>query len=159
MNHPVRRKDRAITEEEARGVLERGEYGVLATCGHDGQPYGVPLSYVVMNGAVYIHCAQSGRKLDNIAANPAVSFTVVGPTKPVYDSGFSTYYESAVIFGKAREITDEKEKRESLMRLAEKYLPEDMDKAEAAITRSFSRTAVYAIAIETVTGKAKRKKQ
>ena len=158
MNHPIRRKDRAVVEEEARSILERGEYGVLATCGNDGQPYGIPLSYAVMNNSVYFHCAKSGRKLENLIVNPAVSFTVVGATQPVYDASFSTYYESAVVFGKVREVTEEKEKTDSLMLLAQKYLPEHMDKAADSIAHSFSRTAVFAIAIECITGKAKRKK-
>ena len=158
MNHPIRRKDRAITEEEARDVLHQGEYGVLATVDAGGQPYGVPLSYSIMDGALYFHCATVGHKLNNLAANPAVSFTVVGPTQPVFDNGFSTYYESAVVFGKARKVTDDKEKRAALLDLARKYLPEHVDKAEEYTTRSFSHTDVYAVSIDAITGKSKRKK-
>lgn len=157
MQREIRRKDRAIPEEEARALLENGEYGILATIDSDGQPYGTPISYAVMNNAVYIHCATLGQKIDNMAASAKVCFTVVGPTEPVYETSFSTYYSSCMVFGKARLVTDDKEKRDSLMILAEKYLPEHMDKAEENITGSWKRTAVYAIDIERITGKAKKK--
>ena len=157
MQRELRRKDRAITEEETRALLEQGEYGILATVDTDGQPYGTPLSYVVMNNAVYIHCATLGQKVDNMDANPAVCFTVVGPTEPVYETSFSTYYSSCMVFGKSRLVTDDKEKKDSLMLLAQKYLPEHMDKAEENISGSWKRTAVYAIDIDRIAGKAKKK--
>lgn len=158
MSHAIRRKDRAITEEEARSLLNSCEYGTLATVSADGQPYATPISYIVMNGTIYVHCAKMGHKLDNIAANPAVSFAVVGKTQPVFENNFSTYYESAVVFGKARHVTDEKEKWDSLMALAEKYLPDHMEHAEKYIQGSFAATTVIAISMDTVTGKAKKKK-
>ena len=39
-----------------------------------------------------------------------------------------------------------------------KYLPEAMDNFDAAMTRSDSRTAVYAVHADRITGKAKREK-
>ena len=158
MSNEMRRKDRALSHEEAIAVLERGEYGILATVDADGQPYTTPLSYMVMNGKVYFHCALKGQKLDNIAANPAVSFCVVGPTEPVYDNGFSTYYESCIVSGKVAKVTDEKERHESFLVLAKKYLPEFMDKAEDAIAKTGKASLVFTISLDRVTGKSKRRK-
>lgn len=81
MTHEMRRKDRAISSEEAMELLVRGEYGVLSLCDQDGQPYGVPLSYCVIDDGIYFHAATEGRKLDCIAENSKVSFAVVGCTK------------------------------------------------------------------------------
>ncbi len=156
--YPMRRKDRALSAEETLKVLEQGEYGVLSTVGADGQPYGIPISYVVWNGYIYVHCAPAGRKVDNLAFEPRVCFSVIGPTKPVYDKGFSTYYESAAVFGTAALVEDRDESVEALTRLARKYLPEHMDKAGADIARSFSRTAVYRFSMDAVSGKAKKPK-
>ena len=158
MYKAMRRKDRAISQEEALELLERNEYGMLSTVGEDGQPYVVPLSYVLMDGQLYFHCAQVGQKIDNIVFCPRVCFCAVGATQPVYDGGFSTYFESVLVYGSARNVDGAEEKRRSLMLLAEKYLPEHMDKAEGDITKSFQRTAVYAISIDHISGKAKRKK-
>ena len=152
----MRRKDRAMPEEDARNLLENGEYGVLSTVGEDGLPYGVPLSYVVIEDSLYFHCAHEGRKVDAVRAHPRVAFTVVGATRPVYAKNFTTYYESVMVSGTAEEVTGPAAKYEILTALAAKYLPEHMDKADADITRSLPRTAVYRIRIETLTGKAKR---
>ena len=156
MSRPeIRRKDRSLSEEDSTALLARGEYGVLATVDAKGRPYGVPLSYIWRNGRVYFHSALQGHKISNIGVNNAVSFTVVGDTQPVYANNFTTYYESAVVFGTVSEIADSDEKYAVLHALAEKYLPEHMDKAEGDITRSFARTAVYAIFPELITGKAR----
>ena len=152
----MRRKDRAITEAEARALLEKGEYGFLATVGDDGLPYGVPLSFVLLEGALYFHSAMEGRKIRNLVHCPQVSFTVVGQTEPVYTKNFTTWYESTMAFGTVASVTDEDEKFRALYALAAKYLPEHMDRAEGDIRHSLARTAVYKLTIESLTGKAKR---
>lgn len=157
MNRPdMRRKDRRLSDEQSAALLARCEYGVMATVDSQGRPYGVPLSYVWRNGLVYVHCAPQGYKIDNIRNNGAVSFTVVGRTRPVYENNFTTWYESVMVFGQIVEITDPEEKYAALYALAEKYLPDHLDKAEADIGRSLARTAVLAIRPELITGKAKR---
>lgn len=158
MQHAIRRKDRALTEACARELLQKCEYGVMATVDAGGRPYAAPLSYIANDEAVYFHCAHEGHKIDNIVANPQVCFTVVGQTRPVYAKNFTTWYESVVVFGRVSPVTDPAEKTRILMLLAEKYLPEHMDKAPADIAKSLARTAVYRIAIEHITGKAKRPK-
>ena len=62
----MRRKDRAITEEDARALLNKAEYGVLSTVTEDGKPYGVPLNFCVIDCCLYFHCADEGQKIDNI---------------------------------------------------------------------------------------------
>jgi nitroimidazol reductase NimA-like FMN-containing flavoprotein (pyridoxamine 5'-phosphate oxidase superfamily) len=152
---PMRRKDRQRPYAEALAILQNGEYGVLATADTDGQPYGVPLSYIVKDGRIYFHCAHDGHKIDNITANPRGSFTVVGRTRPVYEKNFTTLFESVVVFGGLARIDDEQLRYDILYDLAQKYLPDYMDKAESAIKNSWARTAVYGLNMETVTAKAK----
>lgn len=156
MYRQIRRKDRALPKAEARGLLERGEYGVLGTASAAGLPYTTPLSYIVKGQTIYFHCAPTGQKIENIAAQPRVCFSVVGKTKPVYAGNFTTLYESMVVFGTAHPVLDKTEKTQALMALCQKYLPAHMDKAAGDIAHSMQATAVYAIAIEHITGKAKR---
>jgi nitroimidazol reductase NimA-like FMN-containing flavoprotein (pyridoxamine 5'-phosphate oxidase superfamily) len=158
MERGMRRKDRAIGEREALELLGRGRYGVLATVGEEGEPYAVPLSYVFREGKLYFHCAPTGRKIDNLRYRSRVGFTVVGKVEPVFENNFSTNYESAMVSGTASEVADEKEKYAALYALAEKYLPEHLDKADAYIKRAFPDVAVYAIEIERTSGKARRTK-
>jgi cytidylate kinase len=152
----MRRKDRALSRKESLALLAKGEYGMLATTGADGWPYAVPLSYVLMDGAVYFHCAFSGHKISNLALDNRVCFTVAGATRPMFSMGFTTCYESVVIRGRAFAVSDKEEKNRSLRMLAEKYLPEHMDKFEESVNRSAGRTAVYKITLEQVSGKARR---
>jgi nitroimidazol reductase NimA-like FMN-containing flavoprotein (pyridoxamine 5'-phosphate oxidase superfamily) len=152
----MRRKDRNISQEECFALLERGQYGVLSTADENGLSYGVPLSYVFLGGNVHFHCAREGRKIDNLKANSAATFTVVGTVEPVFDKDFSTYYQSAIVSGAVREVADPLEKRAILYALAQKYLPAHLDKADNSINNAFSRTAVYTLILEHVTGKAKK---
>lgn len=156
MHKEMRRKDRQLTEEETRAVLEKCRYGILSTVNADGEPYGVPLSYAVMNGIVYFHCGMTGEKLDNLAHNPTVSFTVVGDTDPVFVPGYSTYYESCIIFGTVREVTDVEEKRIALKAMAERYLPAYMEHIEQEL-KKVNATKVFAIDATRTTGKSKKK--
>lgn len=153
---PMRRKDRQLPRQEAMELLQRGEYGVLATAVPEDGPYAVPLSYVVVQSKLYFHCARAGHKLDNLRQDNRACFCVVGRTQPVYDGDFTTYYESVLVFGRASRIEDRTEKTEALTALAQKYLPQHMDKAPGDIAASFEKTDVWAVAIEEVSGKAKR---
>ena len=158
MNHPIRRKDRALDDESTLKLLAECEYGTLATVDAQGQPYCTPLSYIFKDGLVYFHSALKGHKIENLKNSSKVCFSVVGSTQPIYDGSFTTYYSSAVVFGTALEVSDAEEKTAALYALALKYLPGDMDKADGDIARSFKATALYAIKPERITGKAKRKK-
>jgi nitroimidazol reductase NimA-like FMN-containing flavoprotein (pyridoxamine 5'-phosphate oxidase superfamily) len=154
MQRQVRRQDRAIGSEEARGLLAAGDYGVLATVGDDGQPYAVPLSYALVENSLFFHCAREGHKLENIKANPAVSFCVVGATQTL-PRQFGTEYESVVAFGRAREIFDE-EKHAALVKILEKYSPDFIASGLKYIAGKTDATRVVRIDIEHLTGKARR---
>jgi cytidylate kinase len=151
----MRRRDRETGREAVTHLLERGEYGVLALDDGSSWPYAVPLSYVLSDGVIYIHCAPSGRKVAIMARNNRVCFTVVADTEPVYDKSFSTYYASATVIGRAFPVVDEEEKKRALVLLAKKYSPEHADKAGAYAERSLKNTAVYRIIPELMSGKAK----
>lgn len=149
----MRRKDKALSAQDALQLLRDGEYGVLATVDADGQPYGVPLSYVYINGSIYFHCALVGHKLENINNNAKVSFSVVGRTE-IIPAEFTTGFESVIAFGKASVIAGE-ERYQALMGLSEKYSPEFVADAPAYIEKYDKQTAVVRIKVESMTGKAK----
>lgn len=154
MPHQLRRTDRGVTEAEARELLGRGEYGILSTCGPDGQPYGIPLSYCVIDNDVYFHCAVSGHKLDNIATDSRVSFCVTGETEVLPDK-FATRYESVVITGRATEVFD-KEKQQGLEGLLPKYSESYQEEGLDYIAAAGGKTRVFKISIDDICGKARR---
>jgi uncharacterized protein len=154
MNKPIRRADRALSQEQAMEILQKGEYGILSTVSSDGQPYGVPVSYSYTDNLLYFHCAVEGHKLENLVANNQVSFCVVGKTEILPDK-FATRYESAIIFGRAFELTGD-QKRTGLIELLKKYSPDFMEKGLKYIESDVEKTRVFKIEIEALSGKARR---
>lgn len=150
----IRRSNREITSQEARAILNCAEYGVLSTIGKDGQPYGVPLSYVYKNDGIYFHCALSGHKLDNIEHNAKVSFCVVGNTKVLPDK-FAVEYESTVAFGVVSEVNGT-ERHKALLWLLEKYCPDFIEEGKLYVEQKDKTTKVFKIEINHVSGKARR---
>ncbi len=152
--HPVRRKDRIIPAEEVVEILTAGEYGYLATVDEHGQPYGIPLSYVYWQQAIYFHCALTGHKLDNLAQQSKVSFCVVGKTKVLPDR-FGTEYESAVIIGVAGEVHGE-ERQAALVALLEKYCRDYLEEGRRYIKNKEKATRVFRITVASLSGKARK---
>jgi len=71
------------------------------------------------------------------------------------ENGFSTKYESVIIFGRA-EILQDEQVIPALRKLATKYSPDYTNEAERIIQDSFKVGAVIRIKIEHVQGKANR---
>ncbi len=150
----VRRSDREITSQESKKILETAEYGILSTVSNDGQPYGMPLSYVHKRESIYFHCSISGHKLENIEQNAKVSFCVVGKTKVLPDK-FGTEYESAVVFGRASEVNGA-ERHDALLWLLEKYCSDFTEEGKRYIEQKKQITKVFKIKIDRISGKARR---
>ena len=66
MFRPLRRKKRAITDEEARKLLATCKRGVFAVNGDDGYPYAIPVNYFfdAEHDKIYFHGAKAGHKVD-----------------------------------------------------------------------------------------------
>ncbi len=148
----MRRKDREMKKEEAYELLFQSKYGILATVGYDGQPYAIPLNYIVSNNSIYFHCALNGYKLDNIALNSKVCFTVVGRTNIVSEQ-FSTDYESVVVFGTVSRIEEKDEKEKVLKGFVQKYSINFVSEGDAYIQKAKDQTVVCKIAIDNYSGK------
>jgi hypothetical protein len=155
MVHEMRRRDRALTEAEAWEILARAEWGVLSTLGEDGWPYGVPVNHVVQDARIYIHCAQAGHKLENLAFESKASYCAVAQSE-VRPAELSTNFESAVVFGRAALVTDESEKRLALEALLVRFAPDHPDEGAEAMRKDYARTALLRLTPERITGKARR---
>ncbi len=154
MERKIRRTDRAISESEAKSLLEKGEFGVLSTASSDGQPYGVPINYGYDGNVIYFHCAKEGHKLENLATNSRVSFCVVGKTE-ILPEKFTTNYESAIVSGTAFELVDD-EKHIGLLEIVKKYSPGFITEGQKYIENAAHKTKVYQIVIESITGKSRK---
>ena len=150
----MRRKDRAITENEASEILIKGEHGILSMCSPENEGYGIPLNYVLDNNKIYFHCAASGSKLDYLRNNNKVSFCVVGNTT-VIPSDFGALNESTIVSGTTSEV-DGNEKREALKRIIEKYSADFIIEGNEYIDKLYDRVSVIKLSIQSITGKARR---
>ncbi len=155
--HPeMRRSDRKLSDEETREILEKTEFGVLATVGEDGQPYGVPLSYAIGEGKIYLHGTNAGgHKSQNMEANPNVCFTVVGSNETMPEK-FGTKYSSAIVFGKVRTADSDEERKEAMMALLRKYSGDFMEGGIKYMEASWAKFNVYILEIEEAVGKARK---
>ena len=154
----MRRKDREMDEAFALEVVDKCEYAVLSMVDTEGKAYGIPVTIVRDGSAVYFHCAKEGKKIDALRKNPEVSMACVGDTCRALDK-FTTALESAVIVGRASEVTDDKEKIHALRLLCERHTPTNMANFDEAIQKSLSVTAIWKIEILSLTGKQKKLKK
>lgn len=153
MFREMRRRGNALTHEETVEMLKKNTNGVLAVMGDDGYPYAVPLSYVYADNKIFFHSAIEGHKLDAIENMEKVSFCVVEQDN-IIPEDFNTLFRSAIAFGKAKIITDEKEKNLILNIILQKYSPEFLETGKKYIEQEFNNCKTVKIDIEHLTGKA-----
>ena len=147
MFREMRRKRQKLSGEETAAILHRGTNGVLALAGDDGYPYAVPVSYVYDGTYIYVHGAKAGHKIDAIAREEKASFCVVDQDQIVPEKD-TTYFRSAIVFGRMQVVEDEGEKR------AEKYSPEHTEKRRnEAIGKDWKPLCILRLTIEHMTGK------
>ena len=154
MFREMRRKDRAMSEAEAISILETAQVGTLATVSEEHIPYLVPMSFVYEQGAIYLHCAVEGKKLDNIRSNNNICFNGVEAVE-LLPAAFSTKYKSVTVFGKIAIVEAQEEKRQSLIAIVKKYSPDFYEAGLQYIDNAIEKTKVLKIEVSRITGKAK----
>lgn len=154
MFREMRRKRQELEERDCIEILKKGQTGVLAVAGNDGYPYAVPLNYVYdeREKKIFFHSARSGHKLDAIRENEKVSFCVIGKDQLVPEE-YTTYFSSVIVFGRARVLSDDSQKRRTLRLLADKYVGDPLEKVDAEIDRFYDTVIMVEISVEHMTGK------
>ena len=149
----MRRKKQLLSEAETIEILQSCTSGVLAVIGDDDYPYAVPLSYAYKDKKLFFHFAKAGHKIDSLIKNNKVSFCVI-KTDNVIQKTFTTHFRSAIVFGRARILTENGEKKYALECLVEKYSPDYITEGQSEIERDWNRVCVAEVEIEHMTGKA-----
>ncbi|WP_352399996.1 pyridoxamine 5'-phosphate oxidase family protein [Anaerotignum sp.] len=153
MQREMRRKDRLVSEEKAREVIEKSEYGMLCSASLEGWPYAVAVSHVLHENCIYFHCALEGRKLDNIKENPRVCLSFVSRAD-VEQEAYTVRYESAVVEGLAQMVEDEEEKLLALQLICKRYCPDLISNHFEYIQPRLKFTGVCRVEIQEIVGKA-----
>jgi nitroimidazol reductase NimA-like FMN-containing flavoprotein (pyridoxamine 5'-phosphate oxidase superfamily) len=153
-------KEKDMSRKEMMKLLAEEDTGVLCMS-RDGEPYGVTLSYALVDGEIVFHGAAKGTKLDFIAANPRVCFIVSRhpdrtiPHRP--DSECNYRYESVHCFGKARIIEDPAERLDYLRKFKAHFdTLRDLDPAKGHVPDPAAvKTGVVVVSIDEITGRRK----
>lgn len=129
--------------------------GRLGTCAN-GIPYITPMNFTYdkETSKIFLHCANEGRKLENIRVNPYVCFEVeevkdVIVKQPTCASSIA--YRSVILFGNIKILSEVNAKNYALQKLAEKYAPQN---PKIPFTDAMlNRTNVLEIEIKEMTAK------
>ncbi|MGW8250662.1 MAG: pyridoxamine 5'-phosphate oxidase family protein [Anaerolineales bacterium] len=155
----MRRSELSQDEDWIHILLQRAQVGHVATRWEE-QPFITPTTFWYDSGRheIYFHSNISGRLRANSERHAQVCFEAsqMGRLLPSNVAlEFSVQYESVVAFGRIRLLQDEEEKGRALYGLIEKYFPGMQPGREyRPITESeLKRTAVYAIAVDSWSGK------
>jgi uncharacterized protein len=140
---PERERTRTMSAAELDRFLAASEWGMLCTYG-DHRPYGVPVSFALDGGQVYIFIGP-GRKQRNLEENPAVCLTIAH----VHDR---SHWESAVVSGTVEWVSGIRE-RARLLRAFHRQRGATGRVTAADVTR-LARARIARIRIEEVTGRS-----
>jgi nitroimidazol reductase NimA-like FMN-containing flavoprotein (pyridoxamine 5'-phosphate oxidase superfamily) len=154
-----RRAKYAQEDEWVRAFLQRARVGHIATR-WDKQPFITPTLfwYDEQQHAIYFHSNITGRVRANAERHPEVCFEAFEMGKLLPSNvalEFSLQYESVIAFGKIKIVEDKEEQCRALYGLIEKYFP-SMRSGEhyrPIVDEELRRTSVYAIAVESWSGK------
>ncbi len=151
----MRRRDREITDiKEIEKILENAFVCHLGLVDGD-RPYVVPMNYAYHGGAIYIHCASKGRKLDILAKNNKVCFEMEFTPGTIVENGdqpceWGTKFRSVIGNGRAVILETNEEKTAGLNIIVGRF----SDGKFAFPEHEVLATTVIRIDIEDMTGKS-----
>lgn len=151
MFRKMRRSEQLLSDGDTLAIMNKCTNGILACLGDEDYPYAVPVSYVYYNDKIYFHSAKAGHKIDAIAKNPKVSFTVVEEDK-IVSAEYTSYFRSVIAFGKAR-IAEGDERLAGFRALVEKYSGDQPEESKHKETTNCEQACIIAIDVEHISGK------
>lgn len=149
----MRRCERQMRGSDAEALLHTAQVGRLGLC-DAGRPYVVPVHFVYLHGAIYVHSASEGRKVRVLQANPCVCVEVdefLGVTRGETSCQCGTYYRSVIASCTAEWITDTETKRVVLTAFTAKYA--GGDPAPRFTDDTLDDVTVIALTIDDLSGK------
>lgn len=156
----MRRKDRGLNQDEIDFLLENTLHCVLSTCDNAGNPYGVAVSPIRLNGKFYFHCSNgASRKMANMRQNPRVSLFFIGSDK-ADEPVFALNFASVIVTGTAKELHDQQQIGEIMTRLCQFQCPDGpMDYAAKHWMNDKNSMTMWEITPTAITGKARKKQR
>ena len=153
MFREIVRKKQALPKEECLQILAEARRGVLSVLGDDGYPYGMPLNhyYCPEDGKLYFHGGKTGHKIDALRAHPKASYCVMDEGVRLAGDWALTF-RSVIVFGQV-EFVEDAAVTERISRLLSRRFTDDEAYIDDEVRRSLSRTLLFALTPEHMTGK------
>jgi len=149
--------------EKIKEFLNEEHVGRISSIDENGFPQIIPMNFVFLNNAIYLHSHVKGEKLDNISRNNKVGFEADRELEflPSYfedpnDASLAdTLYISVVIKGIGSLVTDREEKTLALNGLMTKYQPEGQYEPIKSDMQVLDVVTVIKVTPKTIRGKYK----
>ena len=152
----MRRQDRLRSEDDCRKILPHVEHAVLATVDPSGAAYGVPVTPFELDGVFYFHGASTGRKADNLAANPSATLTWIA-MGTVLPEAYSVDFVSVIASGRVVRVEDPEEQKKAFRALCARFAPHPIEAVDAYIEGSAAEAGLWKLVPEKISGKARRR--
>ena len=136
---------KVLSEKEALALISAGKIGHLG-CVDNGEPYVVPINYVVEERSIYSH-SLPGRKIDAMRAHPRVCLQI----DQIADD---FHWRSAIAFGDFEEVRVPSDRRSILSKLLARFPLLTPVESVMAQDAAAPDSIVFRIHIERVTGVA-----
>ena len=151
------------SKEKIKEFLNQEHTGHISSIDKNGYPQIIPMNFVYLDDAIYMHSHTKGEKLENIRQNQKVGFEVDRELEflPSYfedpkDASLAdTLYISVVIKGIGQIIDDRSEKTRALNGLIKKYQPEGGYEPIRPDMQVLDEVAIIKVTPETIRGKYK----
>jgi hypothetical protein len=151
------------SKQKIAEFLNQEHVGRVCSIDKDGFPQIIPMNFIFLNNAIYMHSHTRGEKLENIKSNGKVGFEVDREleflpsyfTHPTDASQADTLYISVVIKGNGIIVSDKSEKTLALNGLMEKYQPEGKYEKLTQGMEVVNEVAIIKIIPHTMRGKYK----
>lgn len=124
-------KPRMLTNpQEVLDTADKCEICFVSMVDNEGMPYMVPMNFGLKEGVIFLHSAQTGRKIDILKNNPNVCVGFTTDHKLRWQSegvacSYSMKYRSIRAYGTVRFIENEDEKIAALNVIMQKYTGKD----------------------------------
>ena len=146
------------SSDQTLDVIRRTDHAVLSLADGTGEPYGVPITPILLDGKIYFHGAGmgDGRRNADIQQNPRGSICWIAQDR-TNQPKLSVDFVSAIASGPIRIIKDKAEKTAIMRKILERHTPSvDINKEmNARLEKIDKYTNVFEMKIEHLTGKAK----
>jgi hypothetical protein len=149
--------------EKIKEFLNEEHVGRISSIDENGFPQTIPMNFVFLNDAIYMHSHTRGEKLDNIKRNNKVGFEADRELEflpsyfedPHNASLADTLYISVVIKGIGSFVINREEKTLALNGLMKKYQPEGQYDPIKSDMQVLDAVTVIKIIPQTIHGKYK----